>query len=146
LATAAFALSPPAPSPLDPLFDKGTEETRAALLIQNGKVVAKQYAKGYSDQNRFISWSMAKSVTAVLVGELVADGRLKLDAPLPFAEWSNAGDPRGAITLRQMLHMSSGLDHTEGLDPALGADGVLKSDTTMSLFVSGTGNMVARNI
>ena len=60
---------------------------------------------------------MAKSVTAVLIGELVADGKLKLDAPVPLAEWSKPGDPRGAITLRQMLNMSSGLDHTEGLDP-----------------------------
>jgi CubicO group peptidase (beta-lactamase class C family) len=146
VATVALAVTLSPPSPLDPLFAKGTEETRAALLIQNGKVTQKKYAPGYSDSNRFISWSMAKSVTAVLIGELVADGKLSLDAPVPFAEWRKPGDPRGAITLRHMLHMASGLDHTEGLDPAKGAEGVLQSDTTQSLFVSGTGNMPARNI
>ena len=128
------------------LFAANQGDTRAALLIRNGKIEAKHYAPGYSDANRFISWSMAKSVTAVLIGELVADGKLKLDAPVPLVEWSKPGDPRGAITLRQMLNMSSGLDHTEGLDPKDGAAGVLKSDTSATLFVDGTENMAARNI
>ena len=130
----------------DQLFADDQGETRAVLIMRSGKSVAKRYAHGYSDANRFISWSMAKSVTAVLVGELVADGRLSLDAPVPFAEWRAPGDPRGTITLRQMLHMSSGLDHTEGLDPREGAAGVLKSDTTSILFVSGTQAMAARGL
>lgn len=128
------------------LFDADQGETRAVLIMRGGKIVAKRYAKGYSDANRFISWSMAKSVTAVLIGELVADGRLSLDAPMPFAEWRKTGDPRGQITLRHMLHMSSGLDHSEGLDPRDGAAGVLKSDTTSILFVNGTDAMAARGL
>ncbi len=132
-------------SVLQPLFAADQAETRAALLLSNGLTV-KRYAPGYSDETRFISWSMAKSVTAVLVGELVADGKLQLDAPVPFEEWRKPGDPRGGITLRHMLHMSSGLDHTEGLDPALGAQGVLKSDTTRVLFVSGTQEMAAQGL
>jgi CubicO group peptidase (beta-lactamase class C family) len=129
------------------LFAADQGDTRAVMIIQAGKPVFTRYAPGYSDQTRFISWSMAKSVTAVLIGELVADGKLKLDAPVPFAEWhTKPDDPRAAITLRNMLNMSSGLDHTEGLDPADGAAGVLKSDTSATLFVNGTGNMVARNI
>ncbi len=89
---------------------------------------------------------MAKSVTVVLIGELVADGKLRLDQPVPFAEWQKPGDIRRGITLRAMLHMASGLDHTEGLDPKDGAAGVLNSDTASTLFVDGTQDMVARNI
>ncbi len=114
-------------------------------MFLNGEPVYRFVDSGYSDKTRFISWSMAKSVTAVLVGELVADGKLQLDAPVPFAEWRNPGDPRGAITLRQMLHMSSGLQHQEGLDPA-DPEGVLRSDTTSILFISGTANMAARGL
>lgn len=143
-ATSSFAVG--TPTPLDPLFASRAAETRAALLIVGGKVAAKRYAPGYSDANRFISWSMAKSVTAVLVGELVADGKLQLDAPVPFAEWQTAGDPRAKITLRHMLNMASGLDHTEGLDPDDGANGALKSDTSSTLFVRGTDNMAERGI
>ncbi|MFM9853572.1 MAG: serine hydrolase domain-containing protein, partial [Sphingomonadaceae bacterium] len=133
-------------SVIDPLFAADQGDTRGVLMIIGGKVVAKRYGAGYSDQTRLISWSMAKTITAVLIGELVADGKLKLDAPVPFAEWSKPGDPRGQITLRNMLNMASGLDHTEGLNPKDGAGGVLKSDTSATLFVDGTDNMVVRNI
>ncbi|MEK6637763.1 MAG: serine hydrolase [Pseudomonadota bacterium] len=144
LSTQSTAVAPP--GVLSPLFAADQGETRAVLIMRGGKVVAKRYGPGYSDANRFISWSMAKSVTAVLVGELVADGKLSLDAPVPFVEWRAPGDPRGEITLRQMLHMSSGLDHSEGLDPRNGAAGVLKSDTASILFVNGTQDMAARGL
>src|SRR5258706_2373909 len=86
-------------------------ETRAVLMLADGCPVFKAYAPGYSDHNRFISWSMAKTITGLLVGALVTDGRLKLDAPAPIAEWHKPVDPRSAITLRQLLQMSAGLGH-----------------------------------
>lgn len=131
------AAAAPASRPLDPLFAAETSETRAAILIQNGQVIEKRYAPGYSDSTRFISWSMAKTVTAVLIGELVADGRLTLDAPAPLQEWHNPGDPRAQITLRHMLHMASGISHVEVGDP------IYASDTNQILFVGGTEGMAA---
>lgn len=119
---------------LQPLFG-AQDGTRAALIIEDGRVVAKRYAPGFGPSTRFVSWSMAKTMTAMLVGELVADGRLRLDAPAPVREWR--GDPRGAITLRQLLQMSSGLWHIEVGDP------VQNSDTNQVLFVSGTQGMAA---
>lgn len=135
-----------APDSAAKLFGADQGETRAVLVIKDSKQLFRQLATGYSDQTRFISWSMAKSITAVLIGELVADGKLSLDAPVPFAEWRKQGDPRGQITLRHMLHMSSGLDHIEGLDPAEGDKGILGSDTTQTLFVAGTQAMAARGL
>lgn len=125
------------PARLDPLFAPD-EGTRAALVIEDGRVVAKRYAPGFSDNTRFVSWSMAKTLTAMLVGELVANGRLRLDAPAPVAEWQ--GDERRAITLRQLLQMSSGLQHIEVGEP------VQNSDTNQVLFVSGTDRMAAAAI
>lgn len=115
-------------------------ETRGVMLVVDGCPAWKEYGRGYSDANRLISWSMAKTVTAMLVGQLVADGRLALDAPAPVAEWRRPGDPRGAITLRHLLTMSSGLAHVEVGDP------VERSDTNQVLFVSGTQGMAARAI
>ncbi len=129
-----------APAMFDTLFNPTLAETRAAILIVDGRVVARRYAPGYSDANRFISWSMAKTVTAMLIGELVADGRLKLDAPAPIAEWRRPGDPRGAITLRHLLNMASGLRHVEVGEP------IEASDTNQVLFVGGTQDMAARAI
>jgi CubicO group peptidase (beta-lactamase class C family) len=129
----------PALEPVKRLFADHAE-TRAMLIVADGCPALKAYAPGYSDHNRFISWSMAKSVTAMLVGELVADGRLQLDAPAPIAEWHGVGDPRAAITLRQLLNMSSGLQHIEVGNP------IEASDTNQTLFVADTGKMAAAAI
>lgn len=141
LAAATAAPTAPSAGPLAPLFAPDLGDTRAALLLRDGRVVEKRYAPGYSDANRFISWSMAKTVTAVLVGALVTDDRLRLDAPAPIAEWhGRPGDPRGRITLRDLLTMSSGLKHTEVGEP------IEASDTNQVEFVWGTNAMAAAAI
>lgn len=114
--------------------------TRAILVTIDGCPALKAYAPGYSDHNRFISWSMAKTVTAMLVGMLVGDGRLRLDAPAPIAEWRAGGDPRAAITLRHLLTMSSGLAHIEVGNP------IEASDTNQTLFVAHPQAMAAAAI
>ena len=126
-------------APIRLLFS-GHPETRAVLVTADGCSALKAYAPGYSDTNRFISWSMAKTVTGMLVGALVTDGRLKLDEPAPIAEWHRPGDPRAEITLRHLLQMASGLQHIEVGDP------VEKSDTNQTLFVSHTAAMAAAAI
>lgn len=112
-------------------------ETRALLVMHRGKIVAERYAPGYGPETRLPSWSIAKSVTAVLVGLMVADGRLALDAPVPLPAWSQPGDPRGRITLRQLLTMSSGLAHVEDAEPLASAD------TIRMFFTDGARDMAA---
>jgi CubicO group peptidase (beta-lactamase class C family) len=119
-------------SAVDAIFDaEDMGSTRALLVLHDGRIVAERYAPGFGPDNRLVSWSMAKTVTAVLIGLLVSDGRLALDAPAPVPAWSQPGDPRGAITLRQLLTMSSGLDHVESGQPLAAAD------TNRMLFVDG---------
>ena len=94
--------------------DRSLGETRAIVVLLNGAPVIERYAPGFGPGNRFISWSMAKSVTSTLVGQLVAAGKLNLDAPAPVPAWHRQpNDPRAKITLRQLLHMESGLRHIE---------------------------------
>lgn len=120
------------------LFSRAeTGETRAVLVLKNGRTVAERYAPGYHENTRFISWSMAKTVTAVMIGQLVADGRLRLDESVPIPAWQRPGDPRGEITLRQLLQMRSGLKHIEAGQP------VYESDEVRMLFLDGRDNMAA---
>ena len=123
-----------------PMFDNpALSETRAIVIMQGGRVIAERYAAGYGPDTRLISWSMAKSVTATLIGLMVADGRLALDEPAPVPEWQSRGDPRAKITLRHLLHMASGLDHTEGLEPDSNIE-IQDADTTRMLFLDGREN------
>lgn len=123
---------------IDDLFaDADAGETRAVVVYSGGRIVAERYAPGYGPQTRLVGWSMAKSITAVLIGLLVADGRLRLDESVPIPAWQRSGDPRGEITLRQLLQMRSGLRHTEGGSPAY------RSDEVRMLFLDGRDNMAA---
>ncbi|GAA0464313.1 hypothetical protein GCM10009096_00980 [Parasphingorhabdus litoris] len=125
---------------ISPLFDDpAMAETRALLIMYRGKIIAERYGEDYDEDTRFISWSMAKSFTGALIGFLVADGRLVLDDPAPVPAWQRPGDPRGDITLRQLIHMSSGLDHTEV--PEEGGATVFEADTNRMLFLDGASNV-----
>lgn len=106
------------------------QATRALLVVEDGAIIGERYAPGYSASTRFLSYSMAKSFTATLVGILVGQGRLDVDAPAAVPEWSEPGDPRGAIRLSDMLHMSSGIASNELQDQP-------SSDVITMLF--GTG-------
>jgi CubicO group peptidase (beta-lactamase class C family) len=122
-----------------PFFeDEALSETRALVIMHGGKIVAERYAPGYGPDSKLISWSMAKSVTGTLIGFMVADGLLVLDDPAPVPEWANVGDERNKITLRQLLHMSSGIDHTEV--PEEGKT-IFEADTPRMLFLDGRENV-----
>ncbi|KEO85884.1 beta-lactamase [Erythrobacter sp. JL475] len=121
---------------VDELFTmEGLGETRAVLVLADGKVAAERYAPGYDADTRFVSWSMAKTVTAVLIGMLVADGLLSVDEPAPVPLWQRQGDPRADITLRHLLQMRSGLRHTEAGDPPY------DSSEVRMLFLDGRDDM-----
>ena len=121
---------------LDDIFTaQGVGETRAVVVMANGKLAAERYAAGYDKDTRFVSWSMAKTVTGVLIGMLVSDGLLALDEPAPVPLWQRPGDPRAEITLRHLLQMRSGLRHTEAGDPPY------ESSEVRMLFLDGRDNM-----
>ena len=101
--------------------------TTALLIVQGGRIIHERYAPGFDVSTRTRTWSTAKSIAVTLIGMLVDQGRLSLDAPLGF-EWlprvrSPETDPRNAITLRHVLNMSSGLDPVDnnGLEYATGS-------------------------
>jgi len=123
---------------IDSLFaDETLGETRAVVVLRGGRIVAERYAPGYHENTRFLSWSMAKTVTAVMIGQLVSDGRLRLDESVPVPAWQRPGDPRGEVTLRHLLQMRAGLRHTEAGAP------VYASDEVRMLFLDGRDDMAA---
>ncbi|MFG6441527.1 serine hydrolase domain-containing protein [Roseateles sp. LKC17W] len=82
----------------------------AFLVWHRGRVVFERYAEDRGPDASTEPASMHKSVLALVVGQAVADGFIPtVQAPVSrwLTEW--AGDPRGAITIEQMLQMASGL-------------------------------------
>jgi CubicO group peptidase (beta-lactamase class C family) len=115
--------------------DGGTDRVRAVIIVHGGAIVYERYSPSPADGPDEVmpSFSMAKSVTSAVIGTLVRDGRLAVDEPAPVPEWhEDPADPRGEITLEHILHMSTGMDWQEGLEPG----------TTMSEMVA-TDDMAA---
>jgi len=112
-----IATIPKITAPLDDvitkLFDGKTygegTKTTAILVIQDGKIIAERYRPDYTMHTPQRTWSVAKSMTATVVGRAVQLGLMKLDAPVNVPEWQKPGDPRAAITMRQLMQMNSGL-------------------------------------
>jgi len=104
----------------DNIGPAGLPDTRALLVVHKGRIVMETYAPGFGPTSRFISWSMAKSVTNALTGVMVRKGQLQLDKPAPVQAWRAQDDPRGAITLRHLLNMTSGLDNDDDAGGGLG--------------------------
>lgn len=106
----------------------GHPDTRAIVVVRDGAIVAERYAPGFDGNSRLLGWSATKSIMGTLVGLLVDDGMLTLDAPAPVPQWQGVDDPRRVITLRQLLNMSSGLSFVETYKPG--------SDSIRMLFAS----------
>ncbi|MEJ7646826.1 MAG: serine hydrolase [Chryseolinea sp.] len=85
--------------------------TSAIIVVYDGKIIGEKYAAGVDRNARLMGWSMTKSITNALVGILVKDDKLTLDAPAPVPEWKD--DERGKITLNNLLQATSGLKWSE---------------------------------
>ena len=101
-------------------------DTRALLLVENGVITAESYAKGFDEETKLLGWSMAKSLTALMIGRAEALGVLSRNMAVLFPEWDE--DDRRLITVEHMLQMSAGLNIAEVYAPG--------SDTTRMLFGS----------
>jgi len=133
-------------------------QTRALVVVQDGRLVAEAYGPGIDAQTPLLGWSMGKSLTAIMQGRMEALGLADSRAVPVFEQWR--GDERAQIALEDLLHMSSGLDFDETYAPGSDATRMLfnaysASDVAMASpaafepgahfsYSSGTTNLIAR--
>lgn len=84
-------------------------ETTAVVVVKDGRLVAEKYRAGFGPDIPQRTWSVAKSIAATIIGAAVRQGLLAPNEPAGLVQWSAPGDPRAAITIENLLHMSSGL-------------------------------------
>jgi CubicO group peptidase (beta-lactamase class C family) len=91
--------------------------TAAFVVTWKGRIIAERYGENVTPHTPLESWSMGKSLTATLLGRLMQQGVYRLAQPAPIPQWQGQGDPRSAITIADLLHMSSGLRIRAPQDP-----------------------------
>lgn len=85
--------------------------TFALMVVYKGQPVAEVYRDDFNANNKFLSWSMAKSFTSALIGLRVKEGQMDINKPVAIEEWQK--DDRKKITLNNLLHQNSGLAWNE---------------------------------
>ncbi len=84
------------------------------IILHRGKVVLEKYARGYNASGRWLSQSVAKSVTSMLVGAAIQDGAItSVEDPLTKYLPELKGSAYDGVTLRQVLTMTSGVKWNE---------------------------------
>lgn len=113
-------------------------DTRALLVIKNDTLVYEEYWGDHSETTLSNSFSIAKTVVAILVGIAIDEGKIgSIDDPVYkyIPEYKNGS--RNKITIRHLLEMASGLSWTEsGINPF--------SDNAESYYGTDLDNLVMR--
>ena len=91
------------------------EQNIAGLIVlQDGRVRLERYARGFGPQQRWTSFSVAKSVTSTLFGAALKDGSItSLDDQVVRYVPELKGSAYDGVTVRQVLTMSSGAKWNE---------------------------------
>lgn len=91
-----------------------TTRTNAFLVLRDGKITYEWYRDGVTADTRLSSWSMAKSVVSLLVGQAVGRGELSEDDRVTdLLPQLRTGGKYDTITVRDLLDMASGIDVSE---------------------------------
>ncbi|MFC5474057.1 serine hydrolase domain-containing protein [Paraherbaspirillum soli] len=84
------------------------------LVIKNGKIAYENYELGNTPETRWMSMSIAKSITASLIAAAIKDGYIKsIDDPITRYLPKLNGSAYEGVTVRQLLQMASGVQWKE---------------------------------
>lgn len=87
--------------------------TEGLMIIHRDTVVFEQYMNGLTESTTHISWSMAKSVVATLMGIAYDEGLYQLDDPVTQYLPQFKGTAYDGVKIKDILQMSSGVRFNE---------------------------------
>jgi CubicO group peptidase (beta-lactamase class C family) len=98
--------------------------TTGLLIARDDTILYEHYQYARTDHDRFLSQSMAKTITAMLIGIAISENKIRSidDSVLAYVP-SLANTEYGKTSIRDLLHMSSGVAFTENYD---GSDDVAR--------------------
>jgi CubicO group peptidase (beta-lactamase class C family) len=89
-------------------------ETVALLAVKNDSIVYEQYWDGYSDSSLSASFSVAKSITSLLIGAALKEGKIQsLQEPVGNYLYEFKTGDKAAVKIIDLLTMSSGSNWDE---------------------------------
>ena len=117
---------------LDDYLDR--QRVAGLLVLKDGAVAYERYRLGNDADTRWVSFSVAKSVVAMLIGAAIEDGYIaSVDEPVTAYLPRLAGSAYDQATIRDLLQMASGVTWNEDYaDPQ--SDVARATYDTLSLY------------
>jgi CubicO group peptidase (beta-lactamase class C family) len=85
-------------------------QTNAFLVIRNGKLTYEKYFNGKTQSTVLPSYSVAKTMTSLVIGQLIDEGRIKeSDTFVSILPEFKAGTSFDNVTIKNLLDMNSGI-------------------------------------
>ena len=95
----------------------GRNPTTGLLIAKDDTILYEHYQYARTDRDRFLSQSMAKTITAMLIGIAVSENKIRsIDDLVSVYVPGLANTEYGKTSIRDLLHMSSGVAFTENYD------------------------------
>jgi CubicO group peptidase (beta-lactamase class C family) len=121
-------------------------QTNAFLVIRDGKISYEKYLNGKTESTVLPSYSVAKSMTALVIGQLVDEGIL--DEEKTFVSYLprfKAGTSFDSVTIKDLLDMKSGIGVSDNYPSGPSGWGVaiaqMYATTDMNFFLNNNRKM-----
>ena len=126
-------------------FLKATQ-TNAFLVIRDGKITYERYLNGKSESTVLPSYSVAKTMTSLVIGQLVDEGTLnESDTFVKYLPRFKAGTSFDKVTIKDLLDMNSGIGVSDNYPSGPSGWGVaiaqMYATTDMNFFLSNNRKM-----
>jgi CubicO group peptidase (beta-lactamase class C family) len=120
--------------------------TNAFIVIRNGVLTHEWYRDGFSESTRLPSYSVAKTMTSIMIGQLIDAGKIKESDYFVdyFPQYRNGSD-FDKVTIRSLLDMQSGIGVSDDYPTGPQGWGVaiaqMYATTNLQWFVSNNRKM-----
>jgi CubicO group peptidase (beta-lactamase class C family) len=106
---------------------------RAVVVVRDGRIVGELYGEGFSAETPLLGWSMAKTVTAAIIGTVIGDGKMAVADKALLPDWT---DGRATISVGDLMAMSSGLEFNEDYGDVTDVTRMLYLEPDMAAFAA----------
>jgi CubicO group peptidase (beta-lactamase class C family) len=84
--------------------------TNAFLIVRNGRITFQKYLNGKTESTRLPSYSVAKTMTSIVIGQLIQAGKIKeSDTFVSILPRFKAGTDFDKVTINDLLDMQGGI-------------------------------------
>lgn len=97
-------------------LDQYLERNRVAglLVLKDGQIALERYRFGNDERTRWVSWSIAKSITSTLLGAAIRDGHVRsMDDDVTKYVPQLSRSAYDGVTIRNLVQMASGVRWNE---------------------------------